>query len=277
MKHWTLAALVVVCVVVLVSVSCGSKDPCSSSSPVAPSGCVSIRMDTSTSALKIGQTFTFAATAMHKGGTDVAVTQWSSDNTQTATADAASGKVTGLTLGSATIIAEHDGARGTKLTAVVPDFQGTWNGDYAITSCRASEDFQAADFCTDFGVGTIFPIAAVLTQPFAQADGTVYFGQVPATVTATAETSGRLTFSDASIKEDVFTVKVTGMVFTMDGSGRLNGAFTTTWTAGGYSGQGSFDGQLRTVTKVSASTAPLSVRRPLVRTWRDLASMFRAR
>jgi hypothetical protein len=187
--------------------------------------------------------------------------------------------VTAVAYGQATIIGEHDGVRAgaTKLMAVVSDFQGTWSGDYAIVGCHETGDFQGEGFCTVFAPGTTHPIAASLTQPTNKADGTVYFGQMPATVTGTADAGGSLTFPETTMKDDPVSIKVTGMVFRMDGSSHLTGTFTTTWTATGAAGECGFDGQLAAVTRVSATPMAFSVRRPFARTWQDVAAAMRRR
>lgn len=138
-------------VTLLVSLSCESRTP----TPPSPT-VTSVTISTSTDMLKIKETATFAATASLSDGTTAPVTDWRSDTPAVATVDAASGKVTGVSAGAATIVATHDGMSGTKLVRVVPDFAGTWVGSFEITGCSASGVYVAERGCdqgSPYGVG----------------------------------------------------------------------------------------------------------------------------
>ena len=109
MRNFAAAAMVIG--IVVLGVACGGSDgPNCSANPAAP-GCPPpvVTFTSSTGHLKVHDAYTFSATAAHSDGTSAAVTQWSSNNTSVATVEATSGKVTAVSQGQATIIAEHDG------------------------------------------------------------------------------------------------------------------------------------------------------------------------
>jgi hypothetical protein len=255
---------------VLLCACAKDRDPCASVSPVAPSGCVTINVTASTPLLKVKQSFGFAANAVHRGdGSVVAVSQWSSDNTPVATVDAASGMVVGVANGTVNVIAEHDGVRQpAPLLRVVPDYQGRWAGDYAVTACRESGEFGG--FCQDFPVGSVLSIGLQLTQPAATADGALILGELPFTVSGAIDSSGGLSLGDATITEEGVTLRLTGTALSLTPGGDLQGAFRTVWTASGHTGDAAFDARLRTVSRVSTTVGPSSARRGVARSWRDL-------
>jgi hypothetical protein len=109
----------------------------------------SVTISSSSDMLKINETVAFAATAAHSDGTNEPVTDWRSDAPAVATVDAATGRVTGVGAGLATIVATHDGMNATKLVRVVPDFSGTWIGRFEVTGCSASGDFAPHQGCLD--------------------------------------------------------------------------------------------------------------------------------
>jgi hypothetical protein len=226
--------------------------------------------------LKARDTYTFVATAAHSDGTNAPVTQWSSDNTQVATVDSTSGKVTAVAPGKATIIADHDGARATKLLHAVPDYQGGWEGDYVVTACSETGDF--AGFCQDFPVNDVLPIMVQLTQTGDAAQGTVMFGELPATARGTFDDTVALPLDEATITVEGLSIRVSSAKFTVDGTDRLQGTFRTTWTYPGATGRGEFDARLQTVTRTtSTALAPATMRHFAARTWRDLIPAIKRR
>src|SRR5436190_4420825 len=72
------------------------------------------------------------------GSTRAAEAKWLVDNPAVATVNA-SGTVTGVAPGSATIVATAGGQTASRVVRVVPDFSGTWNGSSQITACSAGD------------------------------------------------------------------------------------------------------------------------------------------
>lgn len=119
----------------LVSVSCELNK----GTPTPPSPTVtSITFSSWTDVLKVKEAATFTATATHSDNSSASVADWRSDMPTVATVDAVTGKVTGVSAGTATIVATHDGMSATRSIRVVPDFGGTWKGAFRVSSCSGS-------------------------------------------------------------------------------------------------------------------------------------------
>ena len=70
---------------------------------------------------------------------------------------------------------------------VVPSYEGTWEGDYVVRTCRASGTFNAGSWCGDelFKDGVALPIRVVLKMynddwggDRVSVDGEVFLGQL---------------------------------------------------------------------------------------------------
>jgi hypothetical protein len=104
-----------------------------SGSPAAPSGpkVTSITV-TGADLLLIGKSETFTVT------TDVPVAvRWGSDAPGVAVVDPTSGRVSAVGTGTATIYADANGVRGTKLIRTLPDFEGGGSIYYRLAKCEA--------------------------------------------------------------------------------------------------------------------------------------------
>ena len=73
---------------------------------------------------------------------------WSIDNMDVATIDE-SGEGRGVGSGEATVTAQAEGLTGTVKVRVVPSYEGTWEGDYVVRTCRGSGTFDAGSWCGD--------------------------------------------------------------------------------------------------------------------------------
>jgi hypothetical protein len=88
-----------------------------------------------------------------------------------------SGEVRPSAVGSATIWCDAQGARGTKTLGVIPDFQGTWVGDYTIESCTDSGWATDIRACRDLTPpGRIANVSFNLIQDADRVSGTVTLG-----------------------------------------------------------------------------------------------------
>jgi hypothetical protein len=83
--------------------------------------------------LLIGKTETFTATS--DTGAPVSA-RWGSDAPNIAQTDVA-GHVTAVGTGTATIYADADGIRGTKLIRTLPNFEGVWGAEYRVIRCES--------------------------------------------------------------------------------------------------------------------------------------------
>jgi hypothetical protein len=237
-------------VTLLVSLSCGGRTP----TPPTPI-VTSVTISSSTDMLKVKEAATFAATASRSDGTTAPVTDWRSDAPTVATVDAATGKVTGVSPGMATIVATHDRMSATKLVRVVPDFAGTWVGSFEITVCSASGVFMAEGGCNQgspYGVGRT---GAVRFEDLGQdRDSIVGYIEYPVyngwdgtalttgTVRGTITTSGHLPLTGAFTGGNSFGPRLT---FTLSADGtdlyiesdRMVGSFTLELSHQAYDGR----------------------------------------
>lgn len=130
----------------------------------------------------VGQVKTFSASG---GGT----IRWGGDNSQVATVDQTTGRVTGVGNGRVTIWAENEGGRTTRLLRGLPSFNGSWVGNYRVTGCAQSGTFALANTCRDFFTGSSWNMG----MSFVQTDdrisgGTVNLGALNGTLTSTTVT-----------------------------------------------------------------------------------------
>lgn len=123
----------------------------SSSTPVAPTQpqtpTASTIAVTVSSPLRVGETTQATGTAMLSNGqTSTLTSGWQSDNPAVASVTA-SGAVTGLSNGQTSIAVSSGSAQGRQGIRVVPDYQGTWQGRIAQTSCVEPGEWRLVDFC----------------------------------------------------------------------------------------------------------------------------------
>ncbi len=207
-------------------------------SPTPPSPTVtSITFTASTDVLKVGEAVTFAATASHTDGSSAQVTEWRSDAPTVATVDAATGKVTGVGAGTTTIVAAHDGTSGTMSIKVVPDFGGTWQGEFRINNCSGSG--PAMTVCT-IAAKTVGQIEFRLTQNLDQVTGTLDYKYYledrwhpigPVSVGGAIGSTGHLTLTGeyTNVNRFVFVLRADGSDFYLVAD-RMAGAFIVDMT-----------------------------------------------
>src|SRR4051794_5376309 len=161
MNRWWLVCLAL-------ATGCGGG---ASSTPTAPAVPLVTRITISGSdLLLVGSSETFAA-AIESG--NVTVPRWSSDAPTVATVDL-SGHVTAVGTGTATISADANGVRGTKLIRTLPNFAGSWRGGYQETACDADGEFvHPCDSYWDLASGTT---RMTLTQDGATVSGSFDIG-----------------------------------------------------------------------------------------------------
>ena len=166
------------------------------------------------------------------------------------------GRATGVASGQATIFADYQGLRGTRLLRVLPDYQGRWRGDWRVAACAEEGDWRG--ICREFTNAALFALNLGLTQARDSVTGTTDFGdELPGPVTGTIGMSGHLVVSGTyTITLEGIPIEVTvsnWQTLTTDNE-RMTGRFRLGMRAAGLQGSFSTDGDLRIVTKVSATT-----------------------
>ena len=127
---------VVAIVGLVVLAGCGGGGSSAPPSPVPQSLAVN---PAATSLIKIAEEQVYTASVRYTTGSESTVSAtWQSDNQNVASVDG-SGKAIGLASGEATLIAHAEGLTGTLKIRVVPDYVGTWGGEYVVRACRARD------------------------------------------------------------------------------------------------------------------------------------------
>jgi hypothetical protein len=149
----------------LMSASCGSSQS-SQPSPVTTSIAVTLP-----SVLPAGESVQATAMAtLSNGEGKLLATGWQSDSMAVA-AVTASGLVTGVANGFATISVTSDGVKGSKTVRVVPSYQGAWNGSYRVDRCSPFPTPAYAQFCIGYTAGTVIPLSMTFSQNGEVVDG----------------------------------------------------------------------------------------------------------
>ena len=205
----------------------------------------------------------------------------SSDNSTVATVDA-TGKAHAVNSGEATLIATTTGhGTGTLKIRVVPNYQGTWTGDYTVRGCTATGDFTPSDWCGPdlFRPGSILPIKVAFTQNADKLSGTITLGSIVTTLDAAssiaidggAHLSAQGPFTGDSIN---FTLTLNPVNFRANGPS-MSGSFTQTWTAAGYAGSTAVSSDLNSVPRTSTLMGFDAGMPPRLLTLADIARAIR--
>lgn len=230
-----------------------------SSSPATPTPTVSgLSIAPATDMIKIKASESFTAQATYSDGTSHAVTaSWSSDNSSVATIDA-SGRATAVNSGSATIIADYQGMRATRLLRVVPDYQGRWQGDWTVTACTEDGDWQRIRTCESvYPNGSLWALTLSANQNRDAVTGTTDFGdELPGPVNGTIRTDGHLVLTGTyTIVFENLPVEITISEWdtTTTDNQQMSGRLRLTLRAAGVQGSVGVSGDLRIVSKTSTT------------------------
>lgn len=223
--------------------------------PPAPSGAiVSIAINSSAPTVFLGATETFSAVATYTSGATQTVTggAWTSDAPAVVGVDGR-GQVIGLANGEATISIDYQGVRGSKHIRVLPNYGGSWIGNYTVVSCTNTEGFADQNVCGNFNVGQTFQYRLQFTQTADVVSGLTAIGLIGSTTTSsTVNADGSLTFTPqvfvGTVQIDL-TWHLTSVVPNV-----INGTVTQTWTDVTTPGQMVVEGALQSPTKQSASS-----------------------
>ncbi len=142
---------------------------------------------------------------------------------------------------------------------MVPNYQGTWTGDYTVRGCSANGAFDPADWCgrDGFAPNNIFPIKLALTQNAEKVTGTITLGQIVTNLDATTSVaidgglngSAQGKFNDSNGIQ--VTVTINPLNFRANGPS-MNGSFTQQWTALGYGGGANMSSDLNAVPRTAS-------------------------
>src|ERR1035437_10758805 len=140
-------------------------------------------------------------TAVASDGRALTGGTWSSDNTAVATVSS-TGLVTPTGAGQATIIfIASSGQGGHKLLRGLPNLNGTFTGNYTVTSCTASGELARMNSpCFANRAGTSGSYTFILTQSLDVVSGRVVLDSVDSftNISGTIGLAGSLTFSVVS-------------------------------------------------------------------------------
>lgn len=218
-----------------------------------------------TDLITIKGTETFTSTLTYTNGKSETVpATWTSSAPDIATVDSSTGRVVGISPGQTTITAQYQGTTKTQNLRVVPDYQGRWQGDWAVTACISDGDWLLANVCTaGYPAGSLWAITLDATQSRDAITGTIDFGDnAPGAVTGSIAMNGHLEFTGTyTIVVDGLPVEVTVAncdTISMDNQ-RLTGTFRLTLRTAGMQGSVSIDGNLHVVGKGTAGPPPSSL------------------
>jgi len=171
-------------------VSCKKKG--GPTGPTTPATTYTITIVCSSNVLKIGITETFTATYNGSDGSSAAITTgvWGGDNSSVATVVEGTGQVTIVGSGEVTIYVDYKGIRGTILIRGVPNYQGTWTGNFAVASCTATGAIAAENYCNDYGIGKVIGTNLVLTQNGAAVQGQGTIGNRTVSISGSIRING---------------------------------------------------------------------------------------
>ena len=262
---------ITLCVCLAVVGACGGEGGGTPNAPTMPQ---SVTVNSSSDLLFIGASETFTATASMSNGGSQAVTagQWGSDAQSVASVEAATGRVTGVGSGMATIFVDYQGRRGTKLIRVLPNYQGTWSGSYFIRTCSHSGDFARFNFCSNFPENRVFPTNMNLTQDRDRVQGRFFLGSLGGDGNGPVQGSGELRLVGA-VQDPAATIEVS---WTLNSpvAGRMTGSLSFLWRGTGLSGDMRVSADIRDLNRTSSIVSSASPRS--VRTGATLADLLRA-
>jgi Bacterial Ig-like domain (group 2) len=223
MNRWWLVCLAL-------ATGCGGG---ASSTPTAPAVPLVTRIAISGSdLLLIGNSETFTATA-ESGRLNLP--RWESDAPTVATVESLTGRVTAVGTGTATISADANGIRGTKLIRTLPNFAGSWKGRYQEIGCEADGEFVHVRACDSYWDLASGATKMTLTQDGATISGSFALG--PYAVSGSVSTDGILTLT--GILPGTFTRRLQNVRFESPRNGEMSGSFEELWSSGTTSATGS--------------------------------------
>jgi hypothetical protein len=206
---------------------------------------------------------------------------WRTDNPAVAVIDA-SGQLTPIAHGDVTVIAEYQEARASKLVHVVNDYGATWYGDYVVTRCQATGQFDQEGWCGPdaFAPGQTLPIGLVFQQDRDSVTGTLWLGALNGPFTGTVASGGNLTGEcKIALTSDVGVLDVLVSPFSIlrEGDRITQGTFTQVVTSPGVAGNCTFESRIMGLDKVPSERSGIRQAPRMPRTLRDVLRLMQQR
>jgi hypothetical protein len=242
--------------------------------PTSPSSTLAgVSIAPATDLIKIKGTETFSVAGTYSdGSTRTVQATWGTDNAAIAAIDS-TGRASGVASGQASIFADAQGRRATRLLRVVPDYHGRWLGDWTAVACGDEGDWRGA--CAEFPPGSLWGLLLDVTQTRDTISGRTDFGDdLAVVVTGTIMVSGPLVVNGTNtivIEGLPLELTVSNWETVTSDNERMTGRFRVTFRAAGLQGSLGIDGEARIVAKtsaspmVSAAEAPWSFRGAIAR------------
>jgi hypothetical protein len=239
--------LMVILVAAALAGACG-KDGGSPAAPSAPQ--ISAITVTGPDLVTLGRTASYNA-AMTGGS---AACSWGDDAPQVGTISS-TGVLTGVGNGKVTIWCDAAGLRGTKLIQVLASYAGSWVGSYVVTGCAESGDFEGVGVCDQFQNSHVFPLSGSFTQSNTIMTGSFALGQVGAApVTTSVSPDGSAVFTEINDGNDVIALQSQWEVHQVV-DGKITGHVRLTFTAGGYVGSATVQGDIFNTNRTTGLSA----------------------
>lgn len=180
---------------------------------------------------------------------------WGSDNLSAVTVNAATGLAAAVSAGQANVFYVADGRQGAKLIRALPNFAGTFAGEYLVTSCAATGEMAAANVCNTAPPGTMVPYMFIFAQT-----GPVLTGRVLVLGTdavpvfaATIGVGGDVSVSGTVTVQGGLVVNTTWQI-SQKTAGGITGTIAQVWTApGALAGQANIAGSINSINKTASA------------------------
>ena len=254
------------CVVLLLFLTsaCSSSN---SSTPTGPSS-FTIAVTSPNANVLLGATEPMTATASDGRSLSGA---WSSDNLSVATVST-TGIVTATGPGQASIIFKAgSGQSGTKVLRGLPNLNGTFSGNYSVTSCSSTGFNLTSNLCDSFAVGTLLPYTFNFTQSNDVVSGRFFLGAVEFdNLSGTIGVAGNLGFSGVNTSTGI--VLNASWDLTASRSNTLSGNLALLWTSTLVAGTSNISGSISTIARVASvpQRTVLRSRDDVIRAFRGL-------
>ena len=255
MRMWSNVLVVFVCAVALLASACGEESSAPATAPSPTTASINVTVDTP---IRMGATAQATGAAALSNGQSQALTSgWQSDSPNVATVTA-TGLVTGVANGPATIFVISGGRQGQQSIRVVPDYQGTWTGRTVVTSCTQTGTFAAVNFCSEFAAGSSDPYSLSLAQT-----GLSMTARLSYSPTITGVPTATSILADGTSSFSTTVVVPPGSItadvaINSPNVGTLTGTINEVWTVPGISGEGRLAQNITATTRTSTTTSAVT-------------------